>query len=411
MSKPYIKNHYGDSCFYRDTPLKQYNRYCDSHGDTLIFNFGCNGYSGGAYSMGCYNHGSFWGGFGAGIGHGIANLLGGLVSGFMNIPFFGGLFGMSSFGMPSYGGLTGMSTFGMPYSYTMMPSYLGLGGPDASSSDTGLSGSSGSSAGTGNVNTGNGTDEDVAKLNELRGKFRTEIAQDSPNIDNLQDLYNEIKGLSENPLDEVNKDANKTGYKDLLDEFKLYVDFKSNEPDKIDKTKDLESPQDSELINKLYSKLNLPSDVTPKALFNKGIRPTLLQYKNNEVIWGLSMPKDPSDKDAIELLAKCGKNEINVAFQHNSNDNAYDKWIIGTFKDVTTTEDGKLESYKIDCSTFAGSEHRHTYKLTLSSSGSWREGVILHNESDSEQEDKTLNWDSDKQVYERGKEQTNYKRT
>ena len=120
MSYNYIKKYYGDNSYFPDSSWKRHERYQESHGDTLIFNFN-GGYGTGLYSNGCCNGGSFWGGFGAGLGHGLANFACGIISG-----LFGGF--MGGFGMPM---------FGMPMmfnNYGMVPNYVGFGSLDGTTS-------------------------------------------------------------------------------------------------------------------------------------------------------------------------------------------------------------------------------------------------------------------------------------
>lgn len=355
-----VRRLYGDNCFFADNSWKRSQRR--NTGDTLIFNFGNTCCGGGGYSYGeCCGGGSFWEGLGAGIGMGIANLFGGLMGGFIGMPcmFGGGMWG------------------GMPWT-----SYWGGGGAYTPSTktakdDAGAADDDVKPLGAGkDVKPTDNNDKDFAKINDIRNKLRVERGKNSPNLDQIKALYNEIKPFTEDNasfLDTLNNDQDKIGYKQLLDEFKLYcvVDDSGN----ITALKQLNPNTDQAAINNLYLGLTLPSGVSATDLFNKGIRPTLLQYNNNsDDIWGLTLPNDPSDAEAIKLLAKC--TNINVAFEYNLQ--AGDHWIIGTVGDVKTKQNGTLESYTIDCATFKGSKLQDKYKLYLKDNQSWNGDVTIN---------------------------------
>lgn len=178
MSRPYIRSHYGDNCFFRDSSLKRYNRY-HSGGDTLIFN----------YNYGCNNShghcgGSFWGGFGSGIGFGLANM-------------FSGLFGMFGCGMNMFGG--GFPSWGQSWGNWGNSGYgYGTMSTTPSTSTSGTKKTTGADT--------KKSDTDAQKILDIIPK-----AVDISNLTDAQidGLIKKLEDLKDK-LDGINDDTNKT---------------------------------------------------------------------------------------------------------------------------------------------------------------------------------------------------------
>ena len=240
-----VRRLYGDNCFFADNSWKRSQRR--NTGDTLIFNFGNTCCGGGGYSYGeCCGGGSFWNGLGAGIGMGIANLFGGLMGGFIGMPYM--------FGGGMWGGMPWASYWGGGGAYT--PSTK-TAKDDAGAADDDVKPLGASK----DVKPIDNNDKDFAKINDIRNKLRVELGKNSPNLDQIKALYNEIKPFTEDNasfLDTLNNDQDKIGYKQLLDEFKLYcvVDDSGN----ITALKQLNPNTDQAAINNLYLGLTLTTN-------------------------------------------------------------------------------------------------------------------------------------------------------
>lgn len=348
MSHHYIRNHYGDNCYFRDNSWKRMQRYNESHGDTLIFNYGCGsscccntGYYGGGLSCG-----NFWSGFGTGIGLGIANFFGGIMGGFCGMPFWGGMFSMPTFGMTGFGGSSVFTNYGM------VPDYVGMftprlttntgSGSTSGAGSTSSTGNTGSTGGTGNVGGSNGTegtaksgtDELIDKANELK---------EDATPDDIQKVLDEINAkLAEEGLSETDKDKLEKA-KTKLEAQKIIAGIDATDPKPL-------STQDTETLLKALKELddfNLTDEQKNKVKSALGKDLDSLKDNtntlSNHVCYQCSKDYDKLKK--LELLTELGEKVcVNVEYYANG----IDKWIRGPISNVKKNDDDSI-TYEVDC--------------------------------------------------------------
>lgn len=347
MSHHYMRNHYGDNCYFGDNAWKRMQRYHDSHGDTMIFNYNTGG---SCWNTSCYTGGlcagkTFWSGLGAGFGLGLANAVGGFFGGLFNMPLWGsGMFGGGWFGMPMF------------MNYGTVPNYVSAFTPTFSAVNTGskpnssnvnnnnLSNNNGSSTvnASGNGNgSGNGSKPATVSaadldVNDLRA--RAEEINDESSYDDIDRL---ISDINTKITDENITPEEKQELQTKLDELEpqkataLVNEYIADEPRQLDKT-------DMKYLINNYEKLDETQQTSLKIKLIKELE----DLKNDTDANSYYVSNDPVQMHKLFLLGKLIGQNIKLNVEYNGQ--CDDKTIEGKFTRID--DSGDFIEYDIDCS-------------------------------------------------------------
>jgi len=314
----------------------------------------------------CSDNGSFWNGFAHGLGNGLVGMLGMWASN-MFMSSFGNWFGC---GMPFYSyGYNDSYNFGSWFGFggqsnNNTTGTTGTTGKTGTTGSTGTTGTTSSTRSTGTTGSGNNngttTNKDTEKAANLSKRlviYERKNPLDDADKDALKQLYSEIKKLSNNPIDDIEKDNDKLIYVGLMHHFKAFFDVDEN--------------SDGD-----------PVDIRPKAhLATTG----------------------EEDLGNYYTILSLSKANLNIAFGHTQYKNSKDPWIIGTPYDIQQDANGKLISYKIDCSTFTGSSQRDKYIVEPQSGDNWSDVKITKLDSNGQKTSQEIkySYDNNNRIYER----------
>ena len=351
MSHHYMRAHYGDHCYFRDSAWKRRQRYNAAHGDTLILSFGdtytdCSG--------GPCAGKTFLSGLGLGFGMGFSSWFGGLFSGFMGMPFFGGgMFG-GMFSMPFFGtsmfsnyDLTSccsgmfMPTYMDNSFYSSSSSSSSSGTPTGAASETTTPTSANSSVGAtsttpGATPTANGTLQSVDGVPELIAKAGQIDANST--YDEIDALIADLNAKATDPT--ISND-DKTSLQDKINELEpKKASALVNEYIATTNPKQLDKDNLKYLVNNI-DKL----DTSTKNSLEIKLKDELSDLKNGTNPNDYHVSNKPTEMYKLFLLGKI-IGPINLKAE--SNTSADDTTIEGDFTDLR--DSGDYIEYDIDCS-------------------------------------------------------------
>lgn len=348
MPNRYILRNYGDNCFFKDSPVKRYERY-HSQNNYSIYNFyGCNNYIPTATCM-PYNYG-----FGLNCGGGGFSLACGpfaLSIGNNNFSFavgpmqmsFGtggcGLgFGNYSLGFGNYS--SGLSNYypGLN-SYTNIPYYM----PYTSTqtvTDYGITAEDRLLYGGGNDDKVGDDDDDKDQVGNEEGKHTCKCgaACKCKQVGN-QDAEIDLTNV---PAEDVFNDTsayNSIGWV-IANENKL-KEFVYNNDNTINQG-------------------NLD-----KVLRALGFATEEISY-NNRMLTCLELPNaiDLNKMKALKIISGITNYPIAFAKNDTESENVTDKYVIGNITNDGITENDNVVTFKIDCASYGHEDFQYTYEAT-----------------------------------------------
>ena len=351
MPNRYILRNYGDNCFFKDSPVKRYERY-HSQNNYSIYNFyGCNNYIPTATCM-PYNYGFSLncggGGFSLACGPfalSIGNNNFSFAVGPMQMSFgTGGCglgFGNYSLGFGNYS--SGLSNYypGLN-SYTNIPYYM----PYTSTqtvTDYGITAEDRLLYGGGNDDKVGDDDDDKDQVGNEEGKHTCKCG-DACKCKQVGNQNAEID-LAKVSADDVFNDGSNynNSIKWVISNEEALKEFVLNDDNNINDTN----------LNKVLLALGFATD-------------EIRDYNNSDKLTCLEFPNhyEPNKLKALKIISEITGYPIVFAKNDTDSGNVIDKYVIGNITNDEITENDNVVTFKIDCTSYGHKDFQYIYDAT-----------------------------------------------